>query len=53
MFSSPEKDAHGDTMLKNVWMQRTTQRRIKLLELSVARSLVKEILVLLHELNST
>ena len=31
--------------LKNVWMQRTTQRRIKLLDLSVAGSLVKEILV--------
>ena len=30
---------------KNVWMQRTTQRRIKLLDLSVAGSLVKEILV--------
>ena len=32
-------------VLKNVWMQRTTQRRIKLLDLSVAGSLVKEILV--------
>ena len=32
-------------ILKNVWMQRTTQRRIKLLDLSVAGSLVKEILV--------
>ena len=31
--------------VKNVWMQRTTQRRIKLLDLSVAGSLVKEILV--------
>ena len=31
--------------IKNVWMQRTTQRRIKLLDLSVAGSLVKEILV--------
>ena len=31
--------------MKNVWMQRTTQRRIKLLDLSVAGSLVKELLV--------
>ena len=30
---------------KDVWMQRTTQRRIKLLDLSVIGSLVKEILV--------
>ena len=40
------KNSARNTMcIKNVWMQRTTQRRIKLLDLSVAGSLVKEILV--------
>ena len=33
------------TNIKNVWVQRTTQRRIKLLGLSIAGSLVKEVLV--------
>ena len=32
-------------VLNNVWMQRTTQRKIKVLGLFVARSLVKEMLV--------
>ena len=31
-------------VLKNFWMQRTTHRKIKLLGLSVAESLVKEML---------
>ena len=37
-----ERNVMVNVSLNNVWMQRTTQRRIKLFDLSVAGSLLKE-----------